>query len=261
MKFDYRKFYAGKVFIITGASSGIGAACARELARCGAHLFLFGRSQPSLHIVSQECISLGAIDAEYFVADVRDVFRMRDYINGIAESYGIDYVIANAGISAGSSSEVEDLSIARDVITTNVDGAINTIYPCIDHMKKVRSGSVVLVSSMAGFLSIPVCVSYSTSKNAIRVLGEGLRASLRPYNVNVTTLFPGYIDTPLTKKNNFYMPFLRRADKFADYMLRRLHKKPMRIAYPVVFYLLVRLLSFMPVAIFTRIMSMASIKK
>ena len=128
-----------------------------------------------------------------------------------------DVVIANAGISVGVDlSLAEDLPVLRDLLDTNVMGVATTFQPFIAAMRERGSGTLVGVASVAAMRGLPGHAGYCGAKAAVVQMCETLRGELKPAGIQVVTLVPGYIDTPLTQGNDYPMPFLMAPDDFAD---------------------------------------------
>jgi short-subunit dehydrogenase len=231
-----------QTILITGAGSGIGKALALEYAQNGIKLFLIGRSLEKLKATQFACLDKKA-EVEIKIIDVKNQEQMSEYIEEISRKHGLDLVIANAGISAGTSSGTESEKQISEIFSINVDGVLNTINPAIKFMTKIKKGQIALISSLAGFRGLPSSPAYSASKSAVRVYGEGLRGSLAPLGIEVNVICPGYIKTPMTDVNNFYMPFLMAPDKAARIIKKSLEKNKSRIAFPFPLYFIVWLLT------------------
>jgi len=209
--------------VITGASSGIGAALAREYARRGATLGLLARREQAL----QELLRGLACPAAAYPVDVRDATAVsmaaRDFH---AKFGGADIVIASAGVSAGTSTErAEDRSVFKEILDINVIGMVNTFAPFVAQMRAVSSGTLVGIASVAGFRGLPGAGAYSASKAAAITYLESLRVELHGSGVAVVTICPGYIATPMTEKNPYPMPFLMPADQAAHRMARAIDRR------------------------------------
>src|SRR5579859_2125613 len=150
--------------LITGASSGIGAALARRYARPDARLALGGRDRARLDAVAAVCRERGALAAAA-VVDVTDQAAMRRWILAADAESPIDLVIANAGVSSRSGAEGEDEARARVVLAVNLDGVLNTAYPAIERMTARGHGQLALMSSLAGYRGFPDSPIYSASKS------------------------------------------------------------------------------------------------
>ena len=234
-----------KTIIITGASSGLGAALAAKYSQNGHRLFLLARSKERLGAVAKICVANGA-EANIVVIDVADSAQMEKQLNDIAYQYGIDIVIACAGVSAGTLDGPETAMQVRKIFATNVNGVINTVLPVIPHMIERRSGNIVIVSSMAGFLGLSSAPSYSASKGAVRLFSEALRGYLRVWGVYVTTVIPGYVKTPMTSVNSFPMPFMTTAEEAAEKIVNAIAKNKDVIAFPFGMQFCMKLLTMMP---------------
>ena len=234
-----------KTIIITGASSGLGEALAIKYSSSENTLFLIARSKSRLEKVAKICESNGA-KTMIIVSDVNDKERMQQQIDQVARYHKIDIVIACAGVSAGTLDGPETAKQSNIIFSTNVNGVLNTIMPIIPHMIKMRSGNIAIVSSMASIIGLSSAPSYSASKGAVRLLGEGLQGYLKRYNVFVTTIIPGYINTPMTNVNQFPMPFMISADKAAGKIVRAINKNKNIVAFPIIMFFLLKLLSILP---------------
>lgn len=199
--------------IITGASSGVGAALARRYASTGATLGLIARRTDRL-------VQLAAtlpVSCEICAADVRDTDAMAVAARRFMDKHGCpDTVIANAGVSVGTLTDfAEDTSAFRDVIDTNVIGIVNTFQPFLSGMRGARRGTLVGIASVAGYRGLPGAGAYSASKAAVITYLESLRVELRTSGIGVVTVCPGFIDTPMTERNPYPMPFRMSADEAA----------------------------------------------
>lgn len=195
-----------KVFI-TGASSGIGEALAVYYAGLGASLGLAARRPEFLEALNQR---LGGQQACYPL-DVCDAPALHAAALDFVARFGApDIVIANAGVSAGTLTEYEeDLTVFRRVMETNVFGMAATFAPFIPAMKAAGGEKrLVGIASVAGIRGLPGAEAYSASKAAAIAYLESLRLEMRPYGIQVVTIAPGYIATPMTAVNPYKMPFL-----------------------------------------------------
>lgn len=222
-----------KHILITGANSGLGAALALEYAAPETVLFLLARNQERLRAIAQDCEGRGAKVFTYSL-DVTDKEGMTEQLEKINREYGIDLVIANAGISGGSGMREGDnmAEITRRIFATNLDGVMNTVLPLIPGMLKRHSGQIAIISSLAGMRGLPSAPAYSASKAAVKHWGEALRGSLGKQEIKVSVVCPGYIKTPLTAVNDFPMPFLMEPEKAAGIIRGGLKANRSRIAFP-----------------------------
>lgn len=235
--------------LITGASSGLGAALAVEYADMGVTLHLCGRDRERLDAVSERCRAAGA-EVHDAVLDVTDAEAMRDWVLTRDAEAPIDLVVANAGISGGTSglAGAESEEQVRALFAVNLDGVLNTVLPLVPLMSERKAGQIGLVSSLAGFRGLPSAPAYCGSKAAVKVFGEGLAGTLHPVGVGVSVICPGYVRTPLTDANDFPMPFLMEADRAARIIRRGLERRRPRIAFPWPMVAAVTLLQLLPPA-------------
>ena len=224
-----KKFYPKSVFI-TGASSGIGKALAWEYAGAGTTLHLCGRNMVRLKEVAAMCQKKRSTVFTYLF-DTTDEKATEKAIKSAYQKKSIDLVIANAGVSGGVLGTDETSVSTRQIMKTNVFGTLNTVLPAVEEMKK-RGGQIALVASLAGYRGMGSCPAYSASKACVKAFGEALRGQHKYKNLHFTVICPGFIETPLTDKNRFYMPFLMKADKAARLIRQRLEKAPALIAFP-----------------------------
>lgn len=222
-----------KRILITGASSGIGAALARHYAAPGRTLVLCARRENLLEAVARQTERKGAA-ARVRVIDVADRDATADAMIAEDSAGPLDLVIANAGISAGTGRDalIETDAQTRDIFAVNLAGAVNTIMPVLPRMQARRKGQIGLVSSVAGYRGFPGAPAYCASKAALKVWGEGLRPSLAAEGVRISVICPGFVDTPMTEGNRFPMPFRMSADRAARIVARGLARNRARITFP-----------------------------
>lgn len=231
--------------LITGASSGLGAALALDYASAGVILSLHGRNPERLAAVAAAARARGAV-VEILCGDVRDRDTLATWIAARDQTNEIDLVIANAGISPGTLRGAENASQERVIFDINLTGVLNTLQPLVPAMRGRGRGQMAIISSLASFRGFAGTQSYSASKAAVRVYGEGLRAELAAYNVEVNVVCPGFIKTPMTDVNPFPMPFIISAEQAATIIRNRLARNHARIAFPWVMYAVVLILAALP---------------
>ena len=235
---------------ITGASSGIGLALAREYAQQGALLGLLGRRAD---VLAQVRASLPNADShEIYAVDVcveADLHAAaRDFI---AKHGAPDIVIAAAGISAGTWTEYyEDLAQIRRIFETNVLAMASTFHPFIAPMKAARKGNLVGIASVAGIRGLVGSEAYCASKAAVISYCESLRGELRKTGVSVLTILPGYVATPLTAANPYKMPFLMQPEDFAKQAVRAIARQVTYKVIPWQMGIVAKLLRILPNAWF-----------
>ena len=234
-----------QTILITGASSGLGYELALQYSKPHIRLILVGRNVDQLNKIANLCSARGA-ETYLLALDIREKKALNEHLTNFSTQYGIDVVIACAGVSAGTLQGPESPSQVETIVETNINGVLNTIMPIIPHMITRRKGNIVIISSMAGLVGISSAPSYSASKACIRVFGEALRGYLKQYNVHTTVVIPGYIKTPMTDVNNFPMPFMISVEKAAEKIIKGISNNKGVIVFPITIYLLLKLLSLLP---------------
>jgi NAD(P)-dependent dehydrogenase (short-subunit alcohol dehydrogenase family) len=229
--------------LITGASSGIGAALARRYARPGARLALGGRDAGRLAAIAAECRGAGAqVDEE--CVDVTDRAAMSAWIGRVDREAPLDLAIANAGTAGRHLPHGPERT--RFIFAINLEGVLNTIEPAEAAMAARGRGQLALMSSLASFYGSPSAAAYCSSKAAVRLLGEGLRLPLGQRGIVVSVICPGYIETPMTAGIRPRLPFRLSAEQAAAIIERGLARGSARIAFPFASYLAMRVLAWLP---------------
>lgn len=242
-----------KNVLITGASSGLGRALAIELSKKSQNLFLCARNFENLQETKNLCQNSNA-NIYLKILDVKDEIASQNYIAEIEETFALDLVIANAGISGGTAQGTESFTQIKEIFDTNLYGVLNIVQPIIEKMTSRKSGQIVIISSLAGFVSLPSSPAYSASKSAVRIYGEALRGNLAEFGIKVNIACPGYIKTKMTAVNNFYMPFLMNSTKASQIIINGIEKNHGRIIFPIIFYFLIRVLLSLPFSLVEKIM-------
>lgn len=245
--------------LITGASSGIGAALACHYARASVTLDLAGRDPARLAAVAEACRARGAVVAMQLL-DVVERDSVAAWIAAAEARAPVDLVIANAGISGGTGGvRVEDgLAESRAqmdaILEANVQGLVNSVTPALRAMAARGRGQVALMSSLASFRGFPGAPAYCASKAWVRVWAEGLRPEYAARGVAVNVICPGYVRSAMTDRNDFPMPFLLEADRAAAIIADGLARNRACIVFPRPLYWILRLFAALPEPLLDRIM-------
>lgn len=204
--------------VISGASSGIGLALARHYLTRGATIAAFARRGELL----RELLDNFPGRVHAYALDVRDSSAVQSAAQDFITRVGVpDIVIANAGISRGTLTDhIEDEAVFQHIMDTNVLGMEKTFQPFLAAMREAKQGTLVGIASIAGFRGLPGSGAYSASKAAAISYLESLRVELRGSGIQVVTICPGYIKTPMTDINHYPMPFIIEADDAARRMAR-----------------------------------------
>ena len=161
-----------------------------------------------------------------------------------------DIVIANAGVSTGTlNSEKEDLVTFKRVMDINLYGVMHTFLPFMKPFKKRKSGQLVGIASVAGIRGLPGSGAYSASKAALMNYLESLRIEMLPFNIQVTTIAPGYIKTPMTHSNPYAMPFILEADKAVSLFIKAIDRKEKFIIIPWQMNIVGKLMRLLPASV------------
>lgn len=231
--------------LITGASSGLGEALAREYGALGVSLYLTGRDEERLNAVAQECRAKGARVSTHLI-DVTDYDAMEALIDQIEARVPLDLVIANAGIGETLTRDMDIGDHVYKIFNTNVDGVLATVNPALTYMRARQQGQVAIVSSLLGYFGVGSTLAYAASKNAVRAYGQGLRQYLEPENIQVSVICPGFVRTPMTDKNDFSMPFIVEPAKAAHLIRIKLAYNRGQISFPWQLSWLMGLLALLP---------------
>ncbi|NDG83413.1 MAG: SDR family NAD(P)-dependent oxidoreductase [Proteobacteria bacterium] len=240
-----------RTLILTGASDGIGRALAIEFAKRGYSLGLIARRAELLETVKSLCLSSGAREVFLEAVDVTDEEKFAGALLRLDENLGgAGFFIANAGVTGRSAFDDSSWPSVKLTLSVNVMAAIHGIELMKVRMLRRGRGTLVGVSSVAGVRGLPSSGAYSSSKAALTAHLESLRVDLLDTGLSVVTVAPGFIDTPLTKKNKGKMPFLMQPEaaavRFADGIEKR---KPFIVA-PRPFRLFYLLIQLMPRPVF-----------
>jgi NAD(P)-dependent dehydrogenase (short-subunit alcohol dehydrogenase family) len=221
--------------LITGASSGIGAALAQALARPGAMLHVSGRDQARLAAVAEYCRERGAAIASK-VLDVRHAEAMAEWVEAAGP---LDLVVANAGISGRSrDGGPEQAELTRAIFDTNLGGVLNTVLPAMAVMARQPPGGdgirgrIAAVASIAAFVAAPDAPAYCASKAAVDGWMVATAPAARRQGVLLTSVCPGFIRTAMTAGYRFPMPGLIDAEHAARIILRGIAAGRMRVVFP-----------------------------
>jgi NADP-dependent 3-hydroxy acid dehydrogenase YdfG len=216
---------SGKVVVITGASSGLGEATARHLAALGATVVLGARRAERLQGLVDEIIKAGGT-ASSVATDVTDPAQVQALVDSAVAKYGrIDVLLNNAGIMPHSPLERRKIEDWNRTIDINIKGVLYGIAAALPHMQRQKAGHIINVSSVAGHKVGKNNAVYAATKTAVRVLTEGLRQEVKPWNLRTTIISPGAVATELPNSiteadvakgiGQFYEEYAIPAESFA----------------------------------------------
>jgi short-subunit dehydrogenase len=245
-----------RLAFITGASSGIGQALAARFHAGGYRLALVARRTSEMHAWAT-LQGFKPDRYQIYGADVAEVGSIVAAGQACMDTQGVpDVVIANAGISIGMDTGVRaDLTVMTRLFATNNVGMAATFHPFMEAMVRRGSGTLVGIGSVAGIRGLPGHGAYCASKAAVISYCESLRGELRPSGVQVVTLCPGYIDTPLTRRNRYAMPFLMQPEAFANQAFAAIEAGDSYRVIPWQMGVVAKMLRLLPNAVFDKVLT------
>lgn len=236
---------------ITGASSGIGRALAMELSRAGARLVISGRNEERLREVAAACVG----EVQELAFDASSQMSSHDAAQQINECYGaLDTVILNAGICEYIDLPAFDAASVKRVMDVNFLGIVYGVEAALPLLRKGNAPHLVGMSSTVAYTGLPRAEAYGASKAAVRHLLQALRVDLRAEHIDVSIICPGFVQTPLTDRNDFPMPMRITAEESARRIRKGLERRTHEIRYPTLFAGMLRLLAVLPSRLRTRLL-------
>lgn len=240
--------WSGKRVWITGASSGIGAAVAREMAAQGAHVAISARSDETLERIIKELPGGPHLALKL---DARDAVATRAAVERIVGDWGgLDLALLAAGTYQPMRGFELDLDAARELLDVNLMGTLACVAAAVPPMLAAGSGQLAIVASVAGYRGLPKAVIYGASKAALINLAETLRLDLRPRGIKVQLINPGFVATPLTAQNDFKMPALITPEQAARAIVAGLQSKRFEIHFPKRFTRFLKILRLLPYGLY-----------
>ncbi len=234
-----------RVWLI-GGSTGIGEALARQLAHAGARIALSARSRDKLELLAQALLGTRA-----YPFDMTDAQATAETARQIVADWGgIDVVVVMAGTYVEMRAQNFELAAARQQIEVNLNGVLNVLAPVLPQLISQRSGHLCLVSSVAGYSGLPNGMVYGASKAGLINMAEALYVDLGEFNVDVSLVSPGFVETPLTAQNKFPMPFIITADAAASAMMKSFAKGDFEMHFPRRFTRLLKFLRLLPYSLY-----------
>ena len=238
--------FANQVAIDTGASSGIGWELAKLLAGQKCAVGVLARRKDRLETLVQEIQAAGG-KAAYAVADVAERAQTVAAIHALRDQLGpIDLLIANSGVGVATLIEPMNTEEVELMFKVNTLGVVYSIEAVLPEMLQRGKGHLAAVSSMAAYLGMPGESGYCASKAAVNMYMHGLRLQLRYRGIDVSTICPGFIETPMTAHNKFKMPFVMTAARAAQKIVGALERKKKVYCFPWQMNLLMTLARFLP---------------
>ncbi len=243
---------AGSRIWVTGASSGIGAALARELEERGAQVAISARRKDKLDEVADGRMHVVPVD----VTDKEAMLAAAASIR--AEFGGIDVVVLNAGAWDQVRVDRWDSEVFRRHFEVNLMGLVHGVEAVLPAMLDAHAGMIVGIASVAGYRGLPNSEAYGATKAAQINLLESLRVDLRRRGVKVQTVCPGFVKTEMTERNSFPMPFIIPAERAARYIADGIAKEKAEVVFPLPMMLMMKTARLLPVAAWGALLARAA---
>lgn len=229
--------------LITGGSSGIGLSLTKLYLERGSRVAVVGRDEKKW----RENPLSSNLRTCFYTAHIENKEEIKRAIKDFVEKYGpLDLVIVNAGIGNSRKTLIPDFERSEQIIKINVLGTLFTVEGAFDVMYPLKRGSIAIISSVAGYVGLSGNGAYCASKSALHRLAESYAIDFANHGIFVTCVSPGFIDTPLTQKNNHKMPFMLSSEKAALLIAQGIDKKSHWIGFPWQLYGLMAFLSIIP---------------
>ena len=236
-----------KTIWITGGSTGIGKALAIKFASKGWNVAISARRENLLNEISNNEQNIHG-----FPLDVTDKQKCKEVFEEIKNKFGnIDICFFSTGTWDPKKEKDIDVDQIENVFKVNFFGTLNSIKAVEEYFKNKKSGTICIVSSIAGYRGLPNSTGYGPSKSALNNLAESLYFDFKRSNVRICLVSPGFIKTPMTDKNDFKMPFLKTTEYAAEKIYDGLiNKNTFEIHFPKALTITLKILSFLPSKIY-----------
>ncbi|WP_406440341.1 SDR family NAD(P)-dependent oxidoreductase [Streptomyces sp. NBC_01613] len=237
----------GRTVLIVGASSGIGAEVARQLADGGNRFVLTARRAPELASVAKEIRAAGSASLD-IAADALDPRAAAEVVAAAVAEYGsLDVALLNAGQGPDMSMDRVSVADVSRIMALNYDVVVNYLVPLIEQMGSQRDGGLIAhTNSLAGLMGIPRQGPYSAAKAAVRTLIDTARVELAPRGIRFTSVHPGFVATDRISGDGLPKPFQISQERAARYVVRALEREPAQAYFPWPTAALVRTLRTLP---------------
>ena len=241
--------------LITGASSGIGYSLAKLLPKENCSLILISRRENMLSQLVHD-VEFEGTKVKAYKCDVGNIGEVKNTFEQIKRDFDkVDIAILNAGTSSRADIKNYSSFTAKEIFESNTLGIVNCVEQLLPDFIQRKEGMIVGVSSMADSRGFPKSGFYNASKAAASLLLESLRIELKPFNIKVITVKPGFVRTPMTDKNEFHMPFLMDVDKAVKIILDGIKNEKKIIQFPLPIVIGSKLVKMMPIWLFDFLMS------
>lgn len=251
----FQQAFSGQSVLVTGASSGLGAEFARQLAGANARVGLIARRADLLTQIADDLTRRGA-QVAIAQADVGNLAEVQSAVNQIKTGLSIDSfdrVILNAGVGITFKARDFDAEALEVVTRVNYLGAANTIQATLADMIRVGQGHIVGISSLSARRGLPLGFAYGASKAALTTMLEGMRVELKPMGIDVTVIHPGFVRTPMTADQTTPQPGVLNAPDAVSRMLTSIARRKLQFNYPFQTSFLTEVLRRLPAGLSDRL--------
>ncbi len=238
--------FTGEVVLVTGAGSGIGRGLTRRLLQAGAKVGALDRDPQKLESLRAEW---GTASLATAIADVTDSDQLSEAVRQLEERLGpTDRLIANAGIGQATGFWQFNSNDFSAIVQVNLVGVAHSLAAVLPGMMQRRRGHIIGISSLASYRGLPLMSAYCASKSGLNAMLESLAVEVAPLNIQVTTICPGWIRTPLTQVIRSPMPGILELETALDTMLTAIARRQRQVAFPPRSAMVVRFLRWLPTA-------------
>jgi short-subunit dehydrogenase len=238
---------------ITGAGKGIGRALALKYAGAGRSVAASARTMADLTRLEEDAKPLSG-SVHGFSLDTTNQEQVLAVLEEIERVLGpVGQAILNAGTHIPTPIDTFSPDLVRSLFDVNVMGTVHCLSAFLKRREERHGCRVAVVASLAGYRGLPIASAYGATKAALINMCEGLRPELEPFGITLQLVNPGFVQTPLTDKNDFPMPFLISSEKAADCIYAGLESNRFQISFPFRFALIMKILRVLPDALYFRI--------
>ncbi len=231
-----------RLAVVTGASEGLGFAISCELIQVGYKVIGISSNKNKVLKVKKDLLHFG----EQFIAICADVRNLKD-LKLIAKRFDApDLLVLNAGIYSPVESDKPKIDVFKKHIDVNYLGVINTYIAFLKKMLIKKDGTIIIMSSISGWIGLPKAAAYGPTKSALRSFAQSARYDLNKYRISIKLCSPGFVNTPATSRNKFHMPGLLEADVAAKIIIKHINSKKFEISFPFLFSFIMKFLSILP---------------
>lgn len=238
---------------VTGASSGIGRSLCLAYAQKGWTVGATARRLEALEALAAEAEAKGLEGRIVPLAgDITDPAAMTEVVETLAASGPIALAVLNAGVYEPLDAPDFDAALFQKIININLNGTANCLEPLVKHMVDREKGHIALVASVTGYGGLPLCAAYGATKAGLNNLAQCLKIELQPWNVRVTIVNPGFVDTPAQDDNDFPKPAIVSSEKAAQEIVKGLSKTGFEVTFPKRFTYFLKVLNMLPRGLYLR---------